>query len=170
MRTIQQIELSIREFEDQFIPETIPAGTKDRKRLQAEAYREARARSCLPENVATRLAMHAELKKATTSARRASVAAAKKADPIHNARQVMFRELRRIGFSRESVSGKSAYYRCGDIKVRVSDHDVPMTAERSYNIANGGFSWANSGMSFVIGRDDASEFLRFVREAVDESK
>lgn len=71
---------------------------------------------------------------------------------VKRIRAYVFQWLRKMGFSREYTSGRSAYYisRNADLEVRVSDHAVPWTFERSYNCENGGSSWADSPFSLVI--------------------
>lgn len=55
------------------------------------------------------------------------------------------------GWKPEYVSGGSSfYYSKGDRRLRVSDHDVPLTAEREYNASNGGFSWASKGEKITL--------------------
>lgn len=55
------------------------------------------------------------------------------------------------GWNPEHVSGGSSfYYSKGERRLRVSDHDVPLTAEREYNAANGGFSWSSKGEKITL--------------------
>lgn len=169
MRTIEQIADDIREFERQFAPAVIPAGTPDRKRLQRAAYDEAARRSCMPENISRRRALWADKKAAERREKAKRVAERLAACPEHRERQRIFRALRTLGFRRECTSGRSAYYRRIDIVVRISDHDVPETPERIYARENGGFSWADSGNSFVVGRDDADQFIHDMAEIIAEA-
>lgn len=65
-------------------------------------------------------------------------------------RRLVFARLRAMGFARESTSGASAYYQHGyGVRVRVSDHDVPMTAARE----NAPTTWANHRWSLVVTSD-----------------
>lgn len=66
----------------------------------------------------------------------------------------IFARLRKMGFKRDTTTDGSAYYRhpCG-LVVRVSDHEVPLTEEREWNLLNGRRSWADSRYSFVCGGD-----------------
>lgn len=52
-----------------------------------------------------------------------------------------------------SPSG-SLYYSKGSRKLRISDHDVPETAERRHNKEAGGFSWASDGEQINTSGDD----------------
>lgn len=153
-RTIDQIQAEIDNFEQQFRTAKLPApGTPNRKLIYREALAEDHRRACLQENIARRLALHAELSAAVRSAKAKAAAARKAADPMHQERQRIFRELRKLGFKREYTSGSSAYYRRRMLMVRISDHEVPMTAERQCALDNGGRTWANSRMSFIVGED-----------------
>ena len=167
-RSVEEIQAEILDFDQSFIPPAIPAGTPDRKRLQRETRDEANRRACLPENVERRIFLWQEKRVAERAAKARQVAARRAADPEHQERQRIFRELRLLGFKREYASGKSAYYRRDFVCVRISDHDVPMTPERAHDIANGGFSWSGSSRSFVVGRDDIDEFLASLSERLTE--
>lgn len=171
MRTVAEIQAEIDAFESQFRAEFVPAGTPFRRQLEREAHAEAHARACLPENIAKRLALHAERRAAERSATARKAAARLATDPEHQERQRIFRELRKLGFKREYTSGRSAYYSRGGFQVRISDHCVPMTAEREWNQAVNGFrTWASSHWSFVIGSDDvitADEWLADVRDKIE---
>ena len=78
-------------------------------------------------------------------------------------------ELRRLGFVREHTSDTSNYYRRGDDAIRVSDHKVPWTPERSEN-SN---SWADR--EFIDLREYGTPIeavdavRRFIRDLEDES-
>lgn len=168
-RTPAEIRSEIAAFESQFVPATIPAGTPDRKRLQREATDAAHAVSCQPANIARRLALLDELRKAETAAKRRATLAAKAADPQEQTRQWLMRWLRRFGLRREGRSGSgSTYYSRGEIRVRLSDHDVPETDERRYVVENGGFSWTVCGWQFRIDRDryDLARDLVCLRRAI----
>ncbi len=78
--------------------------------------------------------------------------------------------LRKRGFRREHTSGSgSNYYErylgaehdFRQQRVRISDHEVPETAERSHAAANGGFTWATHGIIIILGDHESPE------EAVD---
>lgn len=172
MRTVEEIMAEIVAFEAQFRPEIIPAGTPNRKQLQEQARQVAHQISCRPENVDKRWELLKEMRKAKRSENAKRVAAIRKSDPEHNARQKLFRELRKLGFKRYTTSGKSAYYEhetCG-LRVRVSDHSVPMTPERIHNMNYGGRSWADSQWSHVIGEDDSERFLESIRDRLSEEE
>jgi hypothetical protein len=74
-------------------------------------------------------------------------------EPHARVRQRVLRELRTLGFTREHTSGPSAYYVCDDasthhpLRVRVSDHEVPLTGDRSA----AGFTWA-LGWNVIISK------------------
>lgn len=131
----------------------IPAGTPFKRQLEREQWAKVEAaahspaRSQAMSDLITRLFREARSEKAKARA----------ADPVACERRRIFSALRKLGFVREHTSGASAYYRCGSLVVRVSDHEVPMSAEREFNLQNGGRSWANSRWSFVIGSDDCFE-------------
>lgn len=98
--------------------------------------------------------------------------AAERSAELKRERANVLARLRKMGFKRECTSGRSAYYYvfCGDfstMKVRVSDHYVPLTAERSYNLENGGRSWANSALSLVIGEESADEWLEDIKSRLE---
>lgn len=170
MKTVQELYSELKTFESQFAREIIPAGTPDKKRLQREADERRAARSSSPENVAVRLAIMAEIKKVKRS--EAAKSRAKSPDAV--IRRLIFKYLRKMGFKREHVSGRSAYYTMlagmTMISVRVSDHHVPMNSERQWNADNGGATWADSEMSFVVedhtSSIDALRWLVAVRKDV----
>lgn len=139
---------------------TIPAGTPNRRALQhaadAEFLRSAAVTAWHDARAIALARITHELRSASARERATT--------PEATERRHIFAELRRRGFVRETVSGRSAYYRNGPMRVRVSDHDVPTTPEREYSRENGGTTWADSGASFVIGRDDAAEWLAWIDE------
>lgn len=155
---------AIREFIAAYWIPAIPAGTPDRRRL----HREVNER-----NQAAFLAFGADYEtkcaKLREELRRAESAEARRAaanTPAAIERRRIFAALRKLGFERESVSGRSAYYSRGCFAVRVSDHEVPMTESRRHALDNGGRSWANSRWSFVVGDEDADEWLAEISEHV----
>lgn len=170
MKTLEEITAEIEAFESQFRPEIVPPATPNRKRLQEDLWQAAHKLACLPENIAKRLELHAERKKIMRSTKAKKVAEIRKMDPEHQVRQKLFRELRRLGFERYTTSGRSAYYehRETGLRVRVSNHHVPMTPERSHNMNNGGSSWSDSQWSHVIGCDDADVFLSKIKDYLSE--
>jgi hypothetical protein len=150
-RIAAEIDVELASFESQFQPAIIAAGTPDRKRLRNAARDAAHGQACRPENVARRLALIAEREAARRREASRRSAAARAADPVEQLRQWTFRWLRRIGLTRETRTGSgSAYYSVGSCRVRVSDHDVPMTDERQHNVDHGGFSWATHGWTIRI--------------------
>ena len=165
-----EIQQELHAFEAQFRADVeIPKGTPYRRRLREEALNAALAIAWLPRNVERRVKLIADLRKA----KRAEKAALRRElrpllDPNYDERQRVFRALRKLGFRREYASGSSAYYTNGPISVRISDHDVPTTPERDWNAANGGRSWAGSGLSLVVGRDDADQWISDLEEIVHE--
>jgi hypothetical protein len=74
-------------------------------------------------------------------------------EPHSLIRRRVLRELRRLGFKREHTSGLSAYYIYDDggvrrpLRVRVSDHEVPLTGDRS----SAPFTWA-LGWNIIISK------------------
>lgn len=171
MRTESEITAELQAFESQFRQTAIPAGTPNRKALQLAENERCHQLACLPENIAKRLALLAELTKVRKSAKLKSSAALRKANPLLQLRSWIYRRLRKMGFVRETQTATgSAYYRCGSRRVRISDHEVPDTEQRQYNRANGGYSWANNRFSFEIQHDTtwiaAAKWLVAVRQSL----
>lgn len=79
----------------------------------------------------------------------------------------IYRRLRKMGFIRETESGASRYYALGNFQVRISDHEVPLTAERSNAYFTGGRTWAESGWSLVVEEGSRAECWRAARWLVD---
>lgn len=172
-RTPDHIRAELHAFESQFTAATIPAGTPDRRRLQREAYDSARAEACRPANVARRLSLAAELSKAVAAEKRRQTLAAKAADPQEQTRAWLMQWLRRLGFRREIRTGSgSAYYTCGECRVRLADHDVPWTAERQRAIDAGCWSWCTHGWSLRIdrGRMELARDLVLIRREVQKQE
>ncbi len=167
-RTYDEIQVAIDAFESQFEMPFVEPGTPNRKHLQRAAHDAAFARSILPENISARQVLHAERAAAQRSATAKKAAARVAARPCHAERQRVFRALRSMGFKREHTSGQSAYYRRGDLAVRVSDHEVPATLYRQANAANGRQTWAGSGLSIVLGEEDSAEWLKYVAEIIQD--
>lgn len=168
-RTPEQIQQEIDAFESQFAHTVIPPGTPNRRALQRQADADRLARATTPENVARRLALLAELRKARRSAAARDRAAALAVDPVHQVRQWVYRHLRKMGFRRETRSGSgSAYYRLGDLTVRVSDHEVPETEARMESRMSGGWTWANNRYSLdqITTRFAAARWLVEIRREV----
>lgn len=62
------------------------------------------------------------------------------------------------GWTPEYISDSgSTYYRRGERRLRVSDHEVPETLERIHNKQHGGFSWAGSGADIILPVDDLAD-------------
>jgi len=123
------------------------ANKQARKAAKRRRYRERH-----PEKVAARRAAYlATTWEERQQARRAAEAREEqREEAAEQLRQVIARHLQRKGWLRDGGDGGSMYFRRGKQVVRVSDHDVPMTAERIYNVGNGGFSWADTSRSLVI--------------------
>jgi len=86
-------------------------------------------------------------------------------------RKAIYRALRRWGFRRESGSGHgSVYYKHGspeiDFTVRVSDHEVPETVERSSNRDNGHFTWSGAWNSLVTRIPTRNDYKLVARREV----
>lgn len=138
------------------------AGTSNRKRLQREAFEQwAKAESVYR---TARYPLAAAYRAVVQREVRSSAAKTRASEPESVMRRKVFAHLRRMGFKRETVSGASAYYQRGLLKVRVSDHEVPLTAEREHNIKQGGMSWANSSRSIVIDPRDPVGAARWLVE------
>jgi hypothetical protein len=61
--------------------------------------------------------------------------------------------LKKYGYKKETSGwrNESDYYINDEgKKFRVSDHSVPLTSEREYNLSQGGFTWATSGNQIII--------------------
>jgi hypothetical protein len=145
-------------------------GTPNRRRLECELAREQDLYLAGEELSLEREAARSELKKQLQAARRQRLAELKREletpeeKAVKAERRKIFAGLRRLGFKREHVSGASAYYvgvatDHDVIHVRVSDHEVPYTADRERAVAEGGFSWAVCGWNWVLGaeRDETAE-------------
>ena len=77
-------------------------------------------------------------------------------------RRAMQAKLQRLGFTLERSDGGSNYFTRlstdNDIeRIRISDHEVPITDERDHNSRNGGFSWAVGGNQIIITDFDTPE-------------
>lgn len=148
--------------------EDAPPGTPNRKIIHRErmaARRAAIDAAMAAAGFSYSAFRDAEIKRLRQEEKAAKTPAQKEAE---SARRRIFTALRKLGFKREHTSGASAYYshiRAG-LTVRISDHDVPMTAEREHNLAHGGRSWANSRFSFVLGDGCEAEWLEDVTNAV----
>jgi len=152
-RTSIEIRADLEAFEAQFVVAAIPAGTPDRRRLQREAVAARNAEARKPEHIARRRFLVDELAKATAAERRRRTLARKAAEPQERTRVWVMKWLRRLGFRRESrTSSGSTYYECGQSRVRLADHDVPMTAERCHAIEAGCWSWCTHGWNLRIDR------------------
>lgn len=166
MRSTQEIVAEIQAFEAQFTPPRLPPGTPNRRARQREIDHEAHARACLPENIARRLELRRELRRAQHAERARAAAKARAADPLTAVRRRLSAKLRALGFKREHTSGRSAYYRHGLLIVRVSDQEVPDTPDREWNREHGHFTWAGSGASFIVGQDDPDEWLEWIKRTL----
>jgi len=98
---------------------------------------------------------------------------------IEKLRSELIKSLRGLGFKQEFKSKGSQYFVLQNardkfsttpLRVRVSDHQVPMTGERQHAIDTGGFTWAEHGWNFVVDPDtdrrDMMRQLAGVRRAV----
>ena len=62
------------------------------------------------------------------------------------------------GWSPDLMSGSgSTYYKKGNRRLRVSDHEVPMTGERMHDMSHGRFSWAGQGLQIVLPVNDLND-------------
>ena len=154
----------------------VPAGTPNRKKLQArldyesgyagarKAWSEAHAteRFICPECKAERIEFERHVQTIAADRRR-------RTDAARALRPWVLRRLRKMGFVREHTSGKSAYYyhaQAPDFCVRVSDHEVPLSNERSYNRETPGrHTWADSWRSLVL--DSRMDFCAAARWLVE---
>jgi len=88
--------------------------------------------------------------------------------------------LKKLGFKKEKTtrSGSRYFVKINDdgrmIRVRVSDHHVPETDERSHNVENGGFSWASCGHEIICGKwtswIDAGRMLVEIRGDINKTE
>jgi hypothetical protein len=169
-KTAAELRAELDAWEHQFRPAFIPPGTPYRRHLQQEANAAAHARACLPANIDYRVGMTTQIVAAMRHERAVAVARkrqAREATPQGQDRKRVMRALREMGFRRDHTSGLSAYYCLGRLTVRISDHEVPLTAERLDALDSGRRSWADSRWSFVPGNVDAEEWLESVREAIN---
>ena len=145
----------IDEFERQFSTPQIPAGTPDRKNLQAKAHAEAQAHASSPEAQKKRAELHAKHAAAKRADSRAFRKERDAADPIHQKQQIAIKHLKAMGFKREAKSKSgSEYFNLRDLTVRVADHDVPMHGDRQTAEWEGRHTWAGSEWSLVV--DDST--------------
>lgn len=178
MKTIKTIQKHIEQFEAQFRPAIIPAGTEFRRKLQAEADAEARRLALLPKNIARRLKLHDKLNEAEKKLKAAQKSAAAKlraTSPEVKIRRAIQSELREAGFALQRSAGGSNYYeRFGDAPdfrcevVRVSDHHVPHSDERQWNTENGRTSWADRAFLNVQDFDTPEEARQATREFISD--
>ncbi len=170
MRTSEEIRIERETFESQFHPEIIRAGTPNRKKLQQEADERGRVGACAPENIKRRATLIAEYRKAVRSEKLRKTLARKAADPVEQDKRWVAKWLRKLGLKREvTTDSRSAYYSLGKTRVRVADHDVPITSERQYNADNGGFTWAVHGWNLNLvdsSRMDLARKLVYIRQEV----
>lgn len=123
------------------------ANKQARKAAKRRRYRERH-----PEKVAARRAVYRAMtwEEREQACRAAEAREEQREEAAEQLRQAVAGHLQRKGWVREGGEGGSMYFRRGKQVVRVSDHDVPMTAERIYNVSSGGFSWADTSRSLVI--------------------
>jgi len=95
--------------------------------------------------------------------KRAAAQEEQREQKMRNLFEVANNALITLGYTIEATSGASVYYAKGESRVRVSDHEVPMTEEREHNAANGGFTWAGKGIVLWHGTD-ANELEREIFE------
>jgi hypothetical protein len=141
-------------------PPRIPAGTPNRRQLQNQQNSAHSAGPLRQWDLAYCAAMAIAKKQA-----RSEAAIERNRTPEAVERRAVLAAVRAAGFRREYTSGASGYYRRRGLVIRVSDHEVPETAEREQSRANGGHTWANSRLSFVIGGGQTiEEFLADVTD------
>jgi hypothetical protein len=124
-----------------------PPGTVNRKKILQAAIEDYKSQYYHPDRQQKIKALNLELKSAQKSERLKETIARKKADPKVQLQQFAHKKLKEFGFEREVKSSSgSAYYNnpVSQIRVRVSDHKIPSTAEREHNSENGGFTWSNN--------------------------
>lgn len=97
-------------------------------------------------------------------------AALKREDPQFHTRKLVQSHLRNMGFKRQHTSDSgSNYYHHPEsrITVRVADHQVPDTQERSHSRARGGFTWADNQHSLdsLESQNNALRWLARLRKA-----
>lgn len=118
-----------------------------RKAAKRRRYRERH-----PDKVAARRAAYRAMtwEERDQACRAAEAREEQREEAADQLRRAVAGHLQRKGWVREGGEGGSMYFRRGKQVVRVSDHEVPMTAERIYNVGSGGFSWADTSRSLVI--------------------
>ena len=170
--TVARVEKVIHRFRDRFrvLLADFPKGIENRKKIYRAACDESRERERLPHHRARDAKICNLLKRARRSESARKAARRRAEDPACQLRQRVLATLRRLGFAREcATSGASAYYqhREHDVCVRISDHSVPMTAERFNDQLEGHFTWAGGmGNEIIIEEGSSAEAMNAARELV----
>jgi hypothetical protein len=150
--SFEEVQAACNAFEAQFAPKPVPQDASKQERIDAQ--KAAFAASTTPEAIRERLRITKILAKARNKV--ASKKGKEKAKKVHEIRMEIDDEYRKqhetgqklqeLGYKREHKSNSGSEYWTATakdgqtIKVRVSDHDVPETAERSHAASQGGFS------------------------------
>jgi len=181
-RRVAEAEAAVAAFDAEIPqPASLPKGTPDRRRLDSKAFDEYVQRRFAGGRRDRYRRLTAELQAAKTSLRRSEsarlAARLRAADPRTAIHAAIKKELIARGYRMERSDGGrggSRYYERWNSeqndwdRVRVSDHRVPETAEREYNVENGGFSWATCGISLIISDyDSPDEAVSQLREMLD---
>lgn len=73
-----------------------------------------------------------------------------------------------LGWAVEAHTRGSIYYSRGKHRLRLSNHEVPFTAEREYAASNGGWTWHRHGWQIITARTTLSDCLAEIDEIEEE--
>jgi hypothetical protein len=69
-----------------------------------------------------------------------------------------------LGWAVETSTRGSVYYTKAGKRLRLSNHDVPWTAERQDAVENGGWSWHSKGWQIITERQTVEQCLEEIEE------
>lgn len=81
--------------------------------------------------------------------------------PIHE-------RLVSLGWMVETHTRGSVYYTKGGERLRLSNHEVPLTAEREYAASSGGWTWSRHGWQIITARQTLDACLAEIQEIEDD--
>ncbi len=73
-----------------------------------------------------------------------------------------------LGWIVETSTHGSVYYTRGEYRLRLSNHEVPATAEREHAAANGGWSWHRCGYQIVSSGQPLERLLKEIGEIEED--
>lgn len=81
--------------------------------------------------------------------------------PIHE-------RLVSLGWKVETHTNGSVYYTKGKERLRLSNHEVPSTAEREHAAASGGWTWSRHGWQIITARQTLDACLAEIDEIEED--